>query len=450
MSEQNSPPPGAARSFEFVVSLIGTAVTVERRILVPEYSALDDLHRVIQAAMGWTDAHLHEFTVPDGTQYGDPDLEDLDFADESTALLRDLLHRPGDTLRYMYDFGDFWEHRVELAAIRAAGAADGLACIDGRGACPPEDCGGVSGYQELCEALADPAAPRHEELAEWAASVTGGPFDPLAFDLDAANNAVRGLAGRHGLGPVRGGASEPPQRGSTQVPGRHRLRPITGPVTPAAAPRSTGRSDPAAADAASSAGGPAGEARRLLAERLDRLAGAEALGLSAALADHYLSNATLEPPGVDDLMLWGFYPEDALGLAAAAVAELADRLRGHALTPGAQAPRLAARGAETLAERLSEAGARLDADPVASSQRRLAAICGEAGLVEPAIADLAFHLEDSYALGGPIETSPADRGDALFDPHALAIRTAGVQRARSAAVRSGRPPRIRAHGRGSV
>ena len=159
MKQPDVPSAGAPRLFELTITLTDAGVDIERRVLVPEHYALADLHLIIQAAMGWTDAHLHEFTAGDGTSYGDPYLDDLDYADESDTLLRDVLHSPGDALRYVYDFGDYWVHRVELAAIRAAEAAAAPACIDGRGACPPEDCGGVSGYRELREVLADPQHP---------------------------------------------------------------------------------------------------------------------------------------------------------------------------------------------------------------------------------------------------------------------------------------------------
>ena len=181
--------------YELVITLLDAGVDIDRRVLVLDGASLADLHLIIQATMGWENYHLHEFTVRDGTTYGDTSIDDEPtYADESGVRLADVLREPGDALDYEYDFGDSWEHCVELVAVRAdmgPGAA-GMACIGGRGICPPEDCGGVWGYREMCEALADPEAEGHDEWAEWAGLPL--PFDPSAFDLAGANQAVRSLA----------------------------------------------------------------------------------------------------------------------------------------------------------------------------------------------------------------------------------------------------------------
>ncbi len=189
----------APRLYEMTIALMDAGVDIERRVLVPQHSTLADLHLIIQAAMGWSDVHLHEFTARDGTTYGDSSqIDELDFVDEAGVLLGEVLSEPGDALRYVYDFGDSWVHYVELTAIRASDGPAEPSCIGGRGACPPEDCGGGFGYQELCEVLANPDAPEYEELAEWAAEVVDLPIDVHTFDVAAANNAVRGLVGGAG------------------------------------------------------------------------------------------------------------------------------------------------------------------------------------------------------------------------------------------------------------
>ena len=198
---------GQPRSYELTISLVGAGVDIDRRVLAPEHYTLADLHLVIQAAMGWAGYHLHEFTARDGAAYGDAELDDPDVVDETSVLLGEVLREPGDALRYVYDLGDYWEHHVELAAIRAPQPGAAPSCIGGRGACPPEDCGGVGGYEELRAVLADPDAPEHEELAEWTAEMLGRPVsDPIdvhAFDLNAADEAVRATAASaHGGGPA--------------------------------------------------------------------------------------------------------------------------------------------------------------------------------------------------------------------------------------------------------
>jgi len=183
--------------YELEITLLEVEPPIWRRVAVPETLMLAELHDVIQAAMGWEDAHLHQFTATDGRRFGrkDPDLDPLDLfadaADTRAVELREVLRSPGDALRYD-DFGDSWHHRVELLAVRDPGV-DGLVpvCLDGARACPPEDCGGSWGYQELREALADPAHERHAELTGWIADYDERGFDPEAFDLDAANAVLR-------------------------------------------------------------------------------------------------------------------------------------------------------------------------------------------------------------------------------------------------------------------
>src|SRR3954467_11502528 len=101
--------------------------------------------------MGWTDSHLHQFATADAA-YGVP-LEDgwEDQRDEAGVRMRDL----GPAFTYLYDFGDNWDHDLTVPGVGGAPPA----CIDGRGDCPPEDCGGPHGYAQLREALADPTHP---------------------------------------------------------------------------------------------------------------------------------------------------------------------------------------------------------------------------------------------------------------------------------------------------
>ncbi len=133
---------------------------VVRVIDVPAASSLGELHELFQVALGWTDSHLHQFEGG-GKVYGvpDPDLDDPRFRDEAAARLSDLPAR----FSYLYDFGDGWEHDVEVLGPGAATAG----CVEGEGGCPPEDCGGPHGYHELRAALADPRHENHAELRAW-------------------------------------------------------------------------------------------------------------------------------------------------------------------------------------------------------------------------------------------------------------------------------------------
>jgi hypothetical protein len=88
---------------------------------------------------------------------------------------------------YEYDFGDDWEHEVLFeGCLRAEKGSRYPICLEGARACPPEDVGGIGGYQEYVEAMADPKHEQHEEFMQWR-----GPFDPEAFDAEAVTKKMR-------------------------------------------------------------------------------------------------------------------------------------------------------------------------------------------------------------------------------------------------------------------
>jgi hypothetical protein len=169
-------------------------LAVDRCILLRDGASLEELHHTIQAAMGWHDSHLHEFMVEDRTRYGDPNMSGYGtVVDESRVKTKELLRNRGDSHTYTYDFGDHWIHRIELVSIREGrgrGSREST-CLGGKGACPPEDCGGVFGYLHLIEVLADPIHEEHEELRGWVDGMDRYPLDPTAFDLQRTHLAVR-------------------------------------------------------------------------------------------------------------------------------------------------------------------------------------------------------------------------------------------------------------------
>lgn len=166
---------------------------VWRRVTVPAAVTLEFLHDVIQQAMGWEDGHLHVFSTP-SRDYGMPG-SDLGHADERKATLDQVLGRPGATMRYTYDFGDGWEHDIMLEKILPVGPGTAVpSCLAGKGACPPEDCGGAWGYASLKEALADPDHEDHHDLLDWLGQDGVAGFDPAAFRLDEVNARLRQLA----------------------------------------------------------------------------------------------------------------------------------------------------------------------------------------------------------------------------------------------------------------
>lgn len=182
-------------TYQLRVELEGISPPIWRRVLVPGNIRLGRLHAIIQVVMGWDNDHLHQFII--GKQaYSDPDFELNEFGgapvlNEKKTLLMNIAPRAGKVLVYVYDFGDSWEHRIKVEKILRGELSkeNFVECIDGARACPPEDCGGVWGYEDLLQALKDPKHKGHESTLEW----LGEEFDPEAFDLQNTNEALQRL-----------------------------------------------------------------------------------------------------------------------------------------------------------------------------------------------------------------------------------------------------------------
>lgn len=177
--------------FQIRISLLKVVPTVWRRFMFPGNGTLTELHAVVQAVMGWQNAHAHQFRIA-GAQYSDPQFELGDeVLNERHAILERLVATQGDRLEYVYDFGDFWEHELVVEEVSISDRRQDYhpICLTGARACPPEDCGGPDGYGELLEALADVRHPQHREMRAWA----GGRFDPESFDVEAVNRRLRKL-----------------------------------------------------------------------------------------------------------------------------------------------------------------------------------------------------------------------------------------------------------------
>lgn len=169
------------------VALRDVVPPVWRRILVTGDTTLGQLHRTLQAAMGWHDTHLHHFIVGK-TLYGTSDRHTgFDRLSERNVTVGQVAPHVKARFVYEYDFGDSWVHEIEVEAIAPADERTRYpVCAAGGGACPPEDCGGASGYAELLEALSNPAHPEHASIRDW----LGRPFDPKRFELADANRRL--------------------------------------------------------------------------------------------------------------------------------------------------------------------------------------------------------------------------------------------------------------------
>jgi Plasmid pRiA4b ORF-3-like protein len=179
---------GAKNIHRVKVTLRGARPPIWRRFEVPSDITLHRLHMVIQLGFGWEDSHLHVFETPAG-RYGIPDPDgELDIRNDAYKKLSAVADWPGDRILYEYDFGDRWEHDVVVEAVIPA--EPGIAyprCTGGRRAGPPEDSGGVWGYGDILNILANPQHEEHEARLWWLGIETAAEYDPDAFDRDAVN-----------------------------------------------------------------------------------------------------------------------------------------------------------------------------------------------------------------------------------------------------------------------
>ncbi|MDA8375967.1 MAG: plasmid pRiA4b ORF-3 family protein [Planctomycetia bacterium] len=180
-------------AYQLKITLRGSKPSIWRRVVVPADITLDDLHSVIQRAMGWNNSHLHAFEI-DGTTYSGagPDgyLElDMNDQDESDVSLG-AVAREKMKFSYTYDFGDDWIHIITVEKfIPREAAPKTIICTGGKMCCPMEDSGGLWGYYEKLGILADKNHPEYEEIAEW----IDKDFDPEAFDVNAVNKRLKAI-----------------------------------------------------------------------------------------------------------------------------------------------------------------------------------------------------------------------------------------------------------------
>ena len=190
------------------MELVHSEPAIWRQVEIRGSLTLHQVHQVLQAAFGWDDAHLHRFTAenpfaplrpvdgeyPEAQQWlpGQERQEPEDRSEEDCTLDQILALGSGAAF-YEYDFGDSWLHRLELVSRRPEDEDSPPArLMDGARRGPLEDSGGLPGYEEIMDALADPSHPSHAEYAAWVADITGSdaPFDPAVLDIPAVNRAL--------------------------------------------------------------------------------------------------------------------------------------------------------------------------------------------------------------------------------------------------------------------
>jgi hypothetical protein len=171
--------------YSLKITLADIKPPVWRRVEVEDCNLLK-LHKIIQIVMGWSGYHLWVFAI-EGDRYGDDPESDPDMVSARKLKLSELVWAKVKKFRYRYDFGDNWEHVVQIEKVLdAVPQVKYPRCVKGSRACPPEDCGGVWGYGDFLEAIQNPDHESHDEMLEW----VGGQFDPEAFDIEAVNKEL--------------------------------------------------------------------------------------------------------------------------------------------------------------------------------------------------------------------------------------------------------------------
>ena len=177
--------------YQLKVVLCDSKPSIWRRFQVPGNITLLHLHGILQVVMGWTNCHLHQFrNEGDVYSVSSPgDFHGTDDLDERRYTLADIAPCEKDWFIYEYDFGDAWEHEVLVEAHLPPMVKRQAICMDGKNACPPDDCGGIPGYYNLLEAVSNPKHKDRQQLLDW----LGGPFDPKHFDIQGVNARLKGL-----------------------------------------------------------------------------------------------------------------------------------------------------------------------------------------------------------------------------------------------------------------
>ena len=173
--------------YQLKITLRDIKPPIWRRVQVKSSTTLSQLHLIIQAAMGWYNCHLHQFSIQ-GIDYGKPDPDyGLDICDEKQVQLNQVIEQEKSKFFYTYDFGDGWEHEILVEKVLPRESKVSYpVCLKGKRACPPEDCGGAWGYPEFLEEIQNPQHSEHESFLEW----IGGKFDSEICDIQEINQRL--------------------------------------------------------------------------------------------------------------------------------------------------------------------------------------------------------------------------------------------------------------------
>ena len=183
MTKKKSAARKTPKVYEFTISLLNTNPLVWRKFLAHEFIELPDLHMLIQMTMGWEARHLYSFEINKKTYSDGDSASEMNILDDEGVLLCDVL---GNTTKfiYIYDFGDHWLHQVEVTkTLDHDPRLNYPICIGGENACPPEDCGGIGGFEQLKATLIGKDSEEKTEMLTW----LGGFYNPATFDPNFVN-----------------------------------------------------------------------------------------------------------------------------------------------------------------------------------------------------------------------------------------------------------------------
>jgi len=184
--------------YQIKCKLLHTKPVVFRTLLVDSNASFYELHHILQIAMGWFNYHLFNFRyhdyyleLPNAEDEMYKDFTRFQKVDPRTITLKEFFISLKSKITYTYDFGDSWQHEIELQKVIEPDVSMQLPlCIKGKYSCPPEDCGSIPGYYNLIEIMKKPNHNEYKEYVEW---LGGEPYDMTAFDVNFVNEELQHL-----------------------------------------------------------------------------------------------------------------------------------------------------------------------------------------------------------------------------------------------------------------
>lgn len=174
--------------YQLKITLLNTKPPIWRRIYVQSDEKLPDLHKIIQITMGQANSHLHVFYINGKTYTLPDDYKELEYIDYRKIRLNTFILNEGEKFKYIYDMGDDWVHNIKLEAILPYDSKIKYPiCVAGKRRCPPEDCGGPYGYEDILEIIKNTKSKEYKEIMDWLPDK----FNPDEFDIDKVNKLLQ-------------------------------------------------------------------------------------------------------------------------------------------------------------------------------------------------------------------------------------------------------------------